>query len=125
MKKRSIMEVILLSIVTCGIYGIYWFITVTNEIEGALADRSDGHCSSGITAFLLNLVTCGIYGLYWWYAEGKRLALLGEIRGVKIGDNSVAYLVLSLFGFGIVSTALMQNDINSIVDAEEHGITEQ
>lgn len=121
MKKRSVFSVILLTIVTCGIYGIYWFIAVTNEIENDLADRSDGCCSSGISAFLLTLVTCGIYGLYWWYKEAKRVAFLGEIRGARIADNSVAYLVLSLFGLGIVSTALMQNDMNAIADAEERG----
>ncbi len=119
MKRRSVCSVILLTIITCGIYGIYWFITVTNEIENDLSDRSDGHCSNGVTAFLLNLVTCGIYGIYWWYTEAKRLALLGELRGVNVSDNSIAYLLLSLFGFGIISTALMQNDMNSIADAEE------
>ena len=121
MKKRNLLTVIVLTIVTCGIYGIYWLITVTNEIEEDLADRSDGCCTNGISAFLLTLVTCGIYGLYWWYKEAKRVAYLGEIRGAKISDNSVAYLVLSLFGLSIVSTALMQNDMNAIADAEESG----
>lgn len=119
MKKRSVLSVILLTLVTCGIYGIYWFIVVTNEIEEDLADRSNGCCSNGVSAFLLNLVTCGIYGVYWWYTEAKRLALLGELRGVNVSDNSMAYLVLSLFGLGIVSTVLMQNDMNAIADEEE------
>ena len=121
MKNRSLLTVIVLTIVTCGIYGIYWFISVTNEIENDLADKSDGCCTNGISAFLLTLITCGIYGLYWWYKEAKRMAVLGEIRGVNISDNSVAYLVLSLFGLSIVSTALMQNDMNAIADAEERG----
>ncbi len=30
-KKRDIVVSIILSIVTCGIYGIYWFVVMTDE----------------------------------------------------------------------------------------------
>ena len=30
-KKRNIVTCILLSIITCGIYGIYWLIVMTSE----------------------------------------------------------------------------------------------
>lgn len=34
-KKRNIAVAIILSIVTCGIYGIYWFICLVNELNTA------------------------------------------------------------------------------------------
>lgn len=117
MKKRSIASVILFTILTCGIYGIYWFVVVTNEIEEELGDKSDGCCKSGGLAFLFSLLTCGIYGIYWWYKEAQRVVTLGEEKGLRLSDNGIAYILLSVFGFSIVSTALLQADLNKIADA--------
>lgn len=43
---------------------------------------------------------------------GKKLAEAGQRYGVAISDNSILYLVLGIFGLGIVSYALIQNDLN-------------
>lgn len=59
-QKRNIAVCIILSIVTCGIYGIYWFICLNNDTNTA----SNTFGTSGGVAFLLTLVTCGIYGIY-------------------------------------------------------------
>ena len=59
-QRRSIAMCIVLSLVTCGIYGIYWFICLTNDCN-AVSNDPDG--TSGGVAFLLTLITCGIYGL--------------------------------------------------------------
>ena len=55
---------------TCGIYGIYWFIVLTDDARLASGDQQ---APSGGIAFLLTLVTCGIYGIYWAYKMGKTL----------------------------------------------------
>lgn len=60
MRERGVAVSIILTIVTCGIYGIYWFICLTNEVEAASEDRT---MASGGAAFLLTIVTCGIYGI--------------------------------------------------------------
>ena len=36
----------------------------------------------------------------------------GQMHGKDISDNSVIYLVLSLFGFGLVNYCLIQSDLN-------------
>ena len=54
--KRSIALCIILSIVTCGIYGIYWFICVTNDTNVVSGHASDG--TSGGVAFILSVITC-------------------------------------------------------------------
>ncbi len=110
--QRSIATSIILTIFTCGIYGIFWFISLTDDIKNASDDDS---IPSGGTAFLLTLVTCGIYGIYWAYRMGKGIMRAKEIAGYKnITDNSVLYLVLQIFGFAIVNYALMQNELNII-----------
>lgn len=68
--------------------------------------------TSGALAFVLSLVTCGIYSIYWYFKMGQRLHEAGQKRGIQIADNSLIYLLLGLFGFGIVSYALIQNDLN-------------
>jgi len=111
MKERNIAGAIILSIVTCGIYCIYWFIVLNDE---AKSYSEDDTMVSGGVAFLLTLVTCGIYGIYWAYRMGKAIAMAQSKNGLVVNDNSVAYLILEILGFSIIAYALMQNDINAI-----------
>lgn len=112
MRERSIAVAIILSIVTCGIYAIYWFIVLTDD---AKIESGDSSAPSGGIAFLLSLVTCGIYGLYWAYKMGKTIAVAESKNGIPGEDNSVLYLILQLVGLGIINYALMQNSLNTIV----------
>ena len=107
-KNRNIAMQVILSILTCGIYGLYWFITMTDE-SNVLSDEKT---ASGGMAILLTLVTCGIYSFYWNYKMGQKLNLAGRKYNKSISDNSVLYLVLSLFGLTIVNYCLIQSDLN-------------
>ena len=109
-KEKNIAVCILLSIVTCGIYGIVWFVTMTDDMRYASGDQT----LSGGMAFLLTLVTCGIYGYYWAYKMGKASAMAKANRGLPAEDNSVLYLVLQIFGLAIVNYCLIQNDLNNM-----------
>lgn len=116
MRERSIAVSIILSIVTCGIYGIYWFICLTNEVEAASEDKE---LASGGAAFLLIIITCGIYGIYWAYKMGKLLMIAKEKSGLRADDNSIVFLLLQIIGFGIVNYALIQSDLNEITYAKQ------
>ena len=106
--KRDMVIAIVLSFLTCGIYGIYWFITMTDD-SNTLVDNKN---ASGATAFLYTLVTCGIYFIYWNYMMGKKMYEAGRKYGKSIDDNSVLYLLLSIFGLSLVNYYLIQNDLN-------------
>ena len=112
-KKRDIVVSIILSLVTCGIYSIYWFVVLTDEVKAAADDQN---FQSGVVAFLLTLITCGIYGLYWAYQMGKLMEKAQQNNNLPAKDNSVLYLVLDLFGLGIVDQILIQNDLNAIAE---------
>ena len=115
--QKNIAVAIILSIVTCGIYGIIWFINMVDQVNEA-ADNQGGN--SGGTVFLLTLVTCGIYGLIWAYKAGELLNTAKSRRGMMTDSNAgVMYLLLSVFGLGIVAYALIQGELNKI--AEYHG----
>ncbi|MCI8567702.1 MAG: DUF4234 domain-containing protein [Bacilli bacterium] len=115
--KREVVTTVLLSIVTCGIYGIVWFIGLTDDASKASGDRS----MSGGTAFLLTLVTCGLYSIYWNYKMGKLVYEAQTKRNMKATDNSVLYLVLGLFGLGLVNYILIQSALNEISDFDYNG----
>ena len=58
-QQRNIAVCIILSIVTCGIYGIYWFIVLSNDTNTV---SNAENATSGGVAFVLSLITCNIYG---------------------------------------------------------------
>ena len=112
LKEKNIAVAIILSLVTCGIYGIVWFINLTDDAAYINEDRS----FSGGKAFLFTLITCGIYGIYWNYKMGKTLYDGKTKRGLHASDNSILYLILGLIGLGIVNYCLMQNEINEVAN---------
>lgn len=108
-KSRSIVTAILLSLVTCGIYGIYWFVCLTNEINKASNREND---TNGGTAFLLTLITCGIYGYFWAYKLGEKRDIIANEKG----SSNVLYLVLMFLGLGIVVYGLAQDALNKAIE---------
>ncbi|MBN2557605.1 MAG: DUF4234 domain-containing protein [Clostridia bacterium] len=113
MNKRSVAEVIILTLVTCGIYGLYWIYAFSNDIKTYLDDET---INPGLE-LLLCIVTCGIYTIYWMYKFGKLICTCQEKAGVQVEDNSIIYLILAVFGLGIVNFGLMQNAMNIVIDA--------
>ena len=75
MRQRDVALSIVFTIITCGIYGVYWFICLTNEMNEAVGEED----TSGGLAFVFTLITCGIYGIYWAYKMGGKLNQLGIV----------------------------------------------
>ena len=103
MKKRSIGLMILLMIVTVGIYNLYWYCSFQNQLK-----KQTGEGFTGVGHFFVSMFTFGIYFVIWQYLAGKRLAKLGA------SDNSVLYLVLVLVGLGVLNPFLMQSAANGL-----------
>ncbi|MGN0306526.1 MAG: DUF4234 domain-containing protein [Lachnospiraceae bacterium] len=112
MQQRNIAVCIILSLVTCGLYSIYWFICLTNETNEV--SGNDG--TSGGMAFLFSIITCGIYALYWMYKQGEKLDAAKAEKGIVSSNSGILYLVLAIFGLGLVSYALMQDSLNKLAD---------
>ena len=104
-KERNIVTCILLSLVTCGIYGIYWIIMLAKE-SVSVKDASD----SGILEIVLMLFLpfLGLFMCEKKFAEGC------AEKGIEHKDNSVLYLILGLVGLGIVSLCMLQSDLNKL-----------
>lgn len=106
-KEKNIALCIILSLVTCGIYGMYWFVTLTDDVNTIFGDQG----TSGVMAFVLTIITCGIYGLYWAYKCGEKIDKAHQNRGEAASNGGVLYLILYIFG-GIIAYALIQNEVN-------------
>ena len=110
-QERNIAVAIILTIVTCGIYGLYWFVVISDDVKEY---SNDSEMMSGGVALLLTIVTCGIFGFYWAYKLGKNMFSAQQMNNLPATDNSVLYLILELFGLGIIVWAIIQNDLNTI-----------
>lgn len=108
-KNRNIVLAIILSIVTCGIYGIYWFITLTNDVN-KIAGVED---TSGGLACLFTIITCGIYGYYWAYKLGQKLDIAAQKAGKQPSNHSILFLILNICCLGIITYCIAQNEVNT------------
>lgn len=111
--KRDLVLNIILTIVTCGLWGIIWEVQIADDIKLLTGEES---LVSGIVLVLLSLVTCGIYFIFWVYNAGNKLELVKAGYGLPTESKGLVYVVLSIFGFSIVALALMQNDLNTVAD---------
>ncbi len=119
MTKRSIPLAIVFTLVTVGLYAIYWIYTLTEDAHAAAGERTT---ASGGMVILFSVISCGIYSFYWLYKMGETIIMAKQRRGMTVDTNlPIIYLVLALFGFGIISYALMQSSLNEIVDYDGAG----
>lgn len=110
-EKRNIALCIILSLVTCGIYNLYWLYTLTEDVK-KVSNNPNG--TSGGMVILLSIVTCSIYLWYWMYKQGEGIDQAKASRGLPSGNSGILYLILALVGLSIVSNALMQNELNNL-----------
>lgn len=102
MRERNLPMMIVWSILTLGIYGIYWYCSFQNELK-----QKTGEGFWGLGHLLATIFTFGIYYIVWSYNAGKRL----EKQGAQ--DWSIIYLLITLTGVGIIfNMVLMQYQAN-------------
>lgn len=103
MTNRSIVMMIILLIITGGLYGLYWYIKFQMELK-----EQTGEGFGGLGHFLVTIVTLGLYSIYWQYAAGKRLANQGS------DDWSIIYLILCFVSLSWLNPFLMQHQANQL-----------
>jgi len=88
---RSIPAVIVLTIITCGLYGLVWYYEVSRELQEVTGQTDT---SPGLEVLLI-VLTCGLYVVYWWFKYGKMLAEAQSIKSEE-ADLGKKYEALSL-----------------------------
>lgn len=110
-QERNIGVAIILSFITCGIYGLYWIYSLTNEIGHLSGDAS----FTGGKVLIFGILTCGIYYFFWYYQLGRQIAQAQTNKGLPPKDDGLMYLILGIFGLGIISMAIAQSNVNQMV----------
>ena len=107
-KEREIALAVIFSVLTCGIYCLYWMVKVNDEALSLSKERGQ----SGVVVILLNIITCGLFGIYWSYKMGN---CVDKIKNMPDGNNGILYIILSFLGLGLVNLCLIQSAINDKV----------
>lgn len=108
LKSRNIVTAIILTIVTCGIYGIYWAVMLAREAV-SVKDPSDNA--------LLEIILFLFLPFLGFYLAEQKLAAGCAEKGIPHKDNAILYLVLGLVGLGIVNYCMLQSDLNKLAES--------
>lgn len=111
-KEKSIGLCVVLSIVTCGIYGIYWLYTIARDLNDLCESQNQEKGAEPGLVVVLGIVTCGIYSLYYLWKAGKMVSSLTRSNGQHPSDDSIVLMVLSLLQLSLVSYCILQSHIN-------------
>jgi hypothetical protein len=107
-EERGIALTVILILLTCGIWGFYLQYKLGEELN-----RHEGknRINPGVD-LLLSIVTCGLWGIYLMYKYPQTLHDLTVEEGMPPVDLALPCMLLMIFGFGIVSFAILQNEMN-------------
>lgn len=99
MTRRSVIGVLLLTCVTFGIYGLYWFWATKEEMNSRGGDIP--------TAILMVIPLVNIYWM-WEYSKG--------VERVSDSKMTAGVAFLLLFLLGVIGMAIVQVTFNEIAD---------
>lgn len=101
--NRDLLKVILLSIITAGIYSIVFYTFVGDDIN-TIASRYDGKKTMHfcILIFLITPITAGIGALVWQHRLSNRIGAELMRRGINYNFNASTFWGWGFFGSLIV-----------------------
>ncbi len=108
-KNRSVAAVVILSIVTCGIYTIYWYWVAIHELDAA-GKKSN---MDPILQFILFFVYVG--GIIFAINADENINSVRQQKGLPVQDNKILWIILFII-FPIAGIALVQNAMNEVAD---------
>lgn len=123
-EERTPALVLVLSIITCGIYLIYWYYKMYEELT-ILTDRTPTG-NEFILDLVLAILTCGLWGIYVDYKISLQLAEAQQERGLGGGDMEALVIILDVAAYFTVfityyiSSAIQQDAMNKIVKSGIH-----
>ncbi len=109
-ERREPGVVLLLHIVTFGIYYLWWIYRTSEEMM-AFDQEPD---TSPALELLFSIISCGIYTVYWDYKTAQKIARMQAKVGIRPTDNSILYLVLNCIGLGLIPSMIEQGHLNEI-----------
>lgn len=111
--------VVLLSLVTCGLYGVYWLYRTTAELRNA---TGDDRLRPGVD-LLIGLLTLGLWYIFVQYRNARVIHRARSAFEPGVSDHSVLVLVLNVLALfvgvtGLVAIYVLQGDLNELAREE-------
>ena len=114
-QSKSLLNVGVLSIVTCGIYLICWIYVTTNDVNSYMEEEY----FNPTLAVVLSIVTCGLFTIYWFYKYGNVIFndMSKKANLDSYGESAIVVALLILVPFGyLYSVHTLQSKLNIIYD---------
>jgi nitrate reductase NapE component len=108
--QRSIWKVVVFSIITFGIYMVWWTYVTTV----ALQEHGGNKTIPPILTTLLMFFASSAGGALLGFDADTNINEIKKLRGMQTTDNKVLWIVLGVI-FPVVTVALVQNEINGLV----------
>ncbi len=102
--------VIILEIVTCGIYGLYWVYQTMHDMELTSGQESG---VNAVACLLLCIFVPPVGFILFGNSADEQINMIKAQRGIPTTDNKVMYMLLGFFIF-IVLIALVQDEVNKL-----------
>lgn len=91
-QRKDFVTIILLSIITCGIYFLFYVYQTTKELNQMAGNDGDQMEPA------LAVVICLFLPIIWHYIMGKRMQNMGNANGIPIAESGNTYLLWILLG---------------------------
>lgn len=98
----------LLTIVTLGIYGLFfmWYVVKDlNTVCGSVEEDGSEESPNFLLVTVFSLLTFGVYGVYWCYKTANRMKYAAGRYGVKINESGHTYLLYLVASYVIGAAA--------------------
>lgn len=129
-QRREPAVVLVLSIITFGIYLPFWYHGVYEDLQ-----KLDGRTPTGHgfwLDFLFVLLTFAIYGIWVDYQISRQIAEFEERNGLgPVQDTSMITIILDVASYftafvtNFVTSAIQQDQINRVVEKLEARLTSE
>lgn len=124
-KQRSLFKYYFLSIITLGVYAIFFWCKLAKDIN-TLCEGDGRKTMKYFPSLILSLATVFVYGFVWKYQLAERMNFNAERYGLKFSESGALVVVCSIPGLALGHFILIKN-FNKMVAAfnEYNGISEE
>jgi hypothetical protein len=107
----SIVKNIILSIITCGIYYLFWQAREMRAVNYLIEEEKYNFWKW----FFLTIITCNIYHIYYEYIFAQSIMEVQRKLCRPISSNlHILSVILAIIGLSIVADAIQQDEINGL-----------
>lgn len=123
-QERSFGKYILFTILTGGIYKIYFYYCLARDIN-TMCEGDGQETPNYLIACLIGGATLGLYYKYWLYQTGQRLHINAPRYGYKMVETGWDVLGLSIIpGVGVLSTYVLVKNVNKMAEFYNRSVRE-